>query len=114
MRVHLSLALGFLSVLFFNGKSSHDDSSDLGNCHSLKLSYSVVKLNSGKIEISLDVKGGEEPYYYLFLDGNNKPLNWEFDKNSIQVAITGAPKTMKVTDAAGCLKMIQFNESEIK
>jgi len=113
MRIRLSLALVFLSVLFFDGRSTHENQSG-GNCHSLKVSYAAVKLNAERIEISLSVKGGEEPYYYLFLDKNNKPLNWEFDKNLIQVDITQAPAKMKVTDAAGCLKMIQFNESEIK
>jgi len=114
MRISHSLTFGLLLVLFLNGKSPDTNHIALDNCNSLEVSYTARKITPDKIEIVLRVQGGEEPYYYLFFDRRNKPLNWEFDRNSIEVSTNNIPHKMKVTDASGCLKVVQFNESEIK
>lgn len=113
MRISTSLILGLLLVLFLNGRAPYSHNPE-ANCDRLAVNYSITNVGNNQVEISVTATGGIEPYRYLFLDKKNTPVNWDFDKSSIKVETQKLPKQGKVIDAEGCMKVFQFNESEIK
>lgn len=80
------------------------------DCEKLEIKYTSQTSNGG-ITIDVIVKGGSAPYYYFFFDKKNNPLSWDFKKSSYTVDKEVFPKYIKVRDAEGCVKTIEFNES---
>ncbi len=83
------------------------------DCGKMEVKYTVTQINNSQtIKIELKVTGGSEPYFYFFFDKNNNPLTWDFKQSSCIVERADSPKFAKVLDSSGCIKMIDFNESD--
>lgn len=111
MRTLTSITLGFLFVLFFNGKAAYTNNTE--GCEQIKITYTTTPVaGTNEIKIEIHAKGGVEPYYYVFLTKDNKFINWNFDKNVHQISKAIAPDRVRVIDGSGCIKLFQLNESD--
>jgi len=106
MNLILLLFLTFLP----GAKSNLPDPQD---CSSIEITYST-KTSGSQITIDVQAKGGTMPYFYFFFDKKDNPLTWDFNKSSYIVHNSVYPKYIKVRDAKGCVKTIEFNESANK
>ena len=94
---------------FFPGTARMEAAND---CNNLEVVYTTrVVSSSQQTQIQVTVKGGKQPYYYFFLDKKKNPLTWEFDKSSLTVKGKAFPTIIRVIDAEGCTKTIEFTES---
>lgn len=100
-------------LLFFTLLPDVDsDSLSSDDCARMEVKYEITTLNENEnVKIELSVKGGTEPYYYFFFDTKNNPLSWDFKRSYYIVEKSAYPKYVKVLDAEGCTKTIEFNES---
>lgn len=103
----MNLILLLFLTLLPGAKSNVPDPQD---CSSIEITYST-KTIGGQVTIDIQAKGGTSPYYYFFFDEKNNPLSWDFKKSNFIVENSKYPKYIKVRDAEGCVKTIEFNES---
>lgn len=103
----------FLFLLFFTLIPDVKSDPYTSNECAMELTYVVTHLdNEQKVRIELTVKGGVEPYHYIFFDERNNPISWDFTKPHCLIEKDKYPKYAKVRDAEGCIKIIEFNESD--
>ena|SRR5882672_3208132 len=80
----------------------------VSSCDDLAVTYTVTNTDEGKVRIDVDAKGGAKPYFFVFQDRKNNPLNWNFDKNQLLIEKDKAPKYCSVADSNGCSKRIEI------
>ena len=103
-----------VTILFFltlfTGVNANPPVNPPADCSRMSVSYTTQTVGE-KVIIDVRASGGEEPYFYFFLDQKNNPLTWDFKKNSHTVDKGSLPKLIRIIDAKGCTKTIDFNES---